>query len=85
MLLLQLWPLAPPGVLYALALLLSLAGNLFLTGSLTNLLIVERAERIGVPLGFAEYARAGVPIAIVSLGFAVFWLALTHTLPLLPG
>src|ERR1700747_1263475 len=31
---LQLWPGAPPGVLYATALLLSLAGNLLLTGSL---------------------------------------------------
>ncbi len=85
MLLLQLWPLAPPGVLYALALLSSLAGNLLLTGSLTNVLIAERAERMGVPLGFAEYARAGVPITIVSIGFAVFWLALTRTLPVLPG
>ncbi len=85
MLLLQLWPLAPPGVLYALALLLSLAGNLMLTGSLSNVLIAERAERMGVPLGFAEYARAGIPITIVSIGFAVFWLALTRTLPILPG
>ncbi|MGH7114546.1 MAG: SLC13 family permease [Stellaceae bacterium] len=85
MLLLQLWPTAPPGTLYALALLLSLAGNLLLTGSLTNVLIAERAERMGVGLGFAEHARAGAPIAIASIGFAVLWLALTHTLPLLPG
>jgi Na+/H+ antiporter NhaD/arsenite permease-like protein len=85
MLLVQLWPTAPPGGLYALALLLSLAGNLMLTGSLTNVLIAERAERMGVRLGFGEHARAGVPIAALSLGFAVVWLALTHTLPLLPS
>jgi len=85
MLLLQLWPTAAPGTLYALALLLSLAGNLLLTGSLTNVLIAERAERMGVKLTFAEHARAGVPIAILSIGFAVFWLTLTRTLPLLPG
>ena len=84
MLLLQLWQTPPAGVLYALALLSSLAGNLLLTGSLTNVLIAERAERMGAGLTFAEYARAGVPIAILSLGFAVFWLALTQTLPLLP-
>ena len=84
MLLLQLWQTPPPGVLYALALLLSLAGNLLLTGSLTSVLIAERADRMGAGLTFAEYARAGVPIAIVSLGFAVFWLAVTRTLPLLP-
>jgi len=84
MLLLQLWQTPPPGVLYALALLSSLAGNLLLTGSLTNVLIAERADRMGAGLTFAEYARAGVPITILSLGFAVFWLALTRTLPLLP-
>src|SRR5215813_10711669 len=84
MLFLQVWPSAPPGVLYALALLSSLAGNLLLTGSLTNVLIAERADKMGARLTFAEHARAGVPIAIISIGFAVFWLALTQTLPILP-
>jgi len=84
MLLLQLWQTPLPGVLYALALLLSLSGNLLLTGSLTNVLIAERADRLGAGLTFAEYARAGVPITILSVGFAVFWLAVTRTLPLLP-
>ena len=84
MLLLQIWPTPPPGVLYALALLSTLAGNLLLTGSLTNVLIAERAERMGARLSFADHARAGVPIAVISLAFAVFWLALTRTLPLLP-
>lgn len=84
MLFLQLWPSAPPGVFYALALLSSLAGNLLLTGSLTNVLIAERADRMGARLTFAEHARAGVPIAIISIGFAMFWLALTQTLPVLP-
>ena len=84
MLFLQLWPAAPPGVLYGLALLSSLAGNLLLTGSLTNVLIAERAERMGAALSFAEHARAGVPITILSIAFAVAWLALMQTLPLLP-
>jgi Na+/H+ antiporter NhaD/arsenite permease-like protein len=84
MLFLQLWPSAPPGVFYALALLSSLAGNLLLTGSLTNVLIAERADRMGARLSFAEHARAGVPIAIISIGFAVFWLAFTQTMPVLP-
>jgi Na+/H+ antiporter NhaD/arsenite permease-like protein len=84
MLFLELWPSAPTGVFYSLALLSGLAGNLFLTGSLTNVLIAERADQMGARLSFAEHARAGVPIALLSLGFAVFWLALTHTLPTLP-
>jgi len=84
MLFLQLWPSAPPGVFYSLALLSSLAGNLLLTGSLTNVLIAERADRMGARITFIEHARAGVPIAIISVGFAVFWLAWTQTLPILP-
>jgi Na+/H+ antiporter NhaD/arsenite permease-like protein len=84
MLFMQLWPSAPPGVFYALALLSSLAGNLLLTGSLTNVLIAERADRMGARLTFAEHARAGVPIAIISIGFAAFWLALMQTVPVLP-
>jgi Na+/H+ antiporter NhaD/arsenite permease-like protein len=84
MLLLQIWPLPPAHVLYALALLSTLAGNMLLSGSLTNLLIAERAERMGAPLTFRDHAMAGVPIAVISLAFAVFWLLITQTLPLLP-
>jgi Na+/H+ antiporter NhaD/arsenite permease-like protein len=84
MLLLQIWPNPPSGVLYGLALLSTLAGNLLLTGSLTNLLIAERAERMGAGLSFREYARAGIPIAVLSLAFATFWLAIMQILPLTP-
>jgi len=84
MLLLQVWPNPPPGVLYALALLSTLAGNLLLSGSLTNLLIAEQADRTGARLTFADHARAGVPIALLSLAFAVCWLLLLNVLPLLP-
>jgi Na+/H+ antiporter NhaD/arsenite permease-like protein len=84
MLLLQIWPTPPPGVLYALALLSSLAGNLLLSGSLTNVLIAEYGDRMGARLSFADHAKAGVPIAVISLAFAILWLSLTHTLSLLP-
>jgi Na+/H+ antiporter NhaD/arsenite permease-like protein len=84
MLLLQVWPIPPPGVLYALALLSTLAGNLLLTGSLTNLLIAEQAERIGGRLSFREHAWAGIPIGLLSLAFAFLWLDLNHTLPVHP-
>jgi Na+/H+ antiporter NhaD/arsenite permease-like protein len=84
-LLLQAWPNPPQGALYALALLSSLAGNLLLVGSLTNLIVVERGDAYGVRISFAEYAQAGVPITLLSMGFAVFWLAWTGWLPLWPG
>jgi Na+/H+ antiporter NhaD/arsenite permease-like protein len=85
MLFLQLWPQPPPGVLYGLALLSSLAGNLMLTGSLTNILVAEHAERMGARLSFGDYARAGIPITVLSIGFTVLWLALIGTLPLAPS
>jgi Na+/H+ antiporter NhaD/arsenite permease-like protein len=84
-LLLQVWPNPAQGALYGLALLSSLAGNLLLVGSLTNLIVVERAAAFGVRVTFADYARAGVPITLISMGFAVFWLAWTGWLPLWPG
>src|SRR5205823_9912239 len=84
MLFLQIWPTPPAGVFYSLALLSTLAGNLLLSGSLTNLLIAEQAERIGTPLTYRDHARAGAPIALLSLAFAILWLLLTDTLPVLP-
>ena len=84
MLLLQIWPLPPDSVLYSLALLSSLAGNLLLSGSLSTLLVAESAAAMGAPVSFREYARAGVPIAVISLAFASFWLVAIGILPLTP-
>jgi Na+/H+ antiporter NhaD/arsenite permease-like protein len=84
-LLLQIWPNPPQGALYGLALLSSLAGNLLVVGSFTNLIVLERGAAFGVRISFADYARAGVPITLLSMGFAVFWLAWTGWLPLWPG
>jgi Na+/H+ antiporter NhaD/arsenite permease-like protein len=81
MLLFQVWQLPPDAVLYALAVLSTLSGNLMLSGSLTNILIAERAERMGAPLTFSDHLRAGVPIVAISLLFAVMWLNLTGVLP----
>jgi Na+/H+ antiporter NhaD/arsenite permease-like protein len=84
-LLMQIWPSPPQGALYSLAVLSSLSGNLLLTGSLSNLIVVERAEAYGVALSFGDYARVGVPATLVSVGFACAWLAWTGWLPWLSG
>jgi len=83
--LLQIWPDPPQGALYALALLSTLAGNFLLVGSLANLIVVEHAQRYGVRITFAEHARVGIPIALLSMAFAVIWLAYWGWLPIFPG
>lgn len=73
-LLLSAWPSPPEGALYGLAVLSTLAGNLLLPGSLANIIVAERAEAVGVRLGLIDHARCGVPITLLSMGFAVLWL-----------
>lgn len=73
-LLLNAWATPPEGALYALALLTTLAGNLLLLGSLANIIMVERAALAGVRLGFADHARCGIPMTVLSMGFAALWL-----------
>ena len=72
--LLSLWPAPPESALYGLALLSTLAGNLFIVGSLANIIVVERAAAVGVRLSFADHARSGVPMTVISLLPAVLWL-----------
>jgi Na+/H+ antiporter NhaD/arsenite permease-like protein len=62
------------GAFYALAVLSTLAGNLLVVGSLANIIAVERARDAGVLLTFAEHARCGVPMTILSLLLALAWL-----------
>jgi Na+/H+ antiporter NhaD/arsenite permease-like protein len=74
MMLLAVWRDIPEGALYALALLTTFAGNLLLVGSIANLIVAERAAQAGVRFGFADHARAGVPMTVVSMAVAVGWL-----------
>ncbi len=53
----------------------TLAGNLTILGSVANLIVVERARR-EVRISFWEYARAGVPLTILSLAAGVWILGL---------
>lgn len=79
-LLLAVWPEIPPGALHGLALLSTLAGNLFLLGSLANLITVERAASVGSSLGFIKHARCGIPITLLSMSAAALWLWATGTM-----
>ena len=72
-LLLSVSPSMSEGAFYALAVLSTLAGNLLVVGSLANIIAVERARDAGVVLTFAEHARCGVPMTLLSFLFALAW------------
>lgn len=52
----------------------TLAGNLTILGSIANLIVVEGARRRGVVVGFADHARVGIPLTIVTVASGVLWL-----------
>jgi Na+/H+ antiporter NhaD/arsenite permease-like protein len=73
-LLMKLLPGLQEGALMGLAMLSTLAGNLLLTGSLCNIIVAEKSAEQGVRLGFAEFAKAGIPITLWSMAAAVAWI-----------
>jgi Na+/H+ antiporter NhaD/arsenite permease-like protein len=81
-LLLSIVPSMSEGAFYTLAVLSTLAGNLFVVGSLANIIALERARDAGVALGFAEHARCGVPMTLLSLLLALAWLVAIGHVPL---
>ena len=61
----------------AMAMSATFAGNLLLIGSMANLIVAERAEARGVQLGYWEYAKAGIPVTLVTLAWGILVLAFT--------
>jgi Na+/H+ antiporter NhaD/arsenite permease-like protein len=50
-----------------LAMASTLAGNLTLLGSVANLIVAEAARAARIEITFAEYARVGVPLTLLTL------------------
>lgn len=65
---------AAPRDLMALAAGSTIAGNLFILGAASNVIIIQNAEKSGETLTFMEFARVGVPLTAANL--AVYWLFL---------
>ena len=57
-----------------LAMASTLAGNLTVTGSVANIMVVESA-RPEVEIGFREYFRAGLPITVATMIVGWAWLS----------
>jgi Na+/H+ antiporter NhaD/arsenite permease-like protein len=52
----------------------SLAGNFTVLGSIANLIVVEKAARRGIVIGFWDYFRVGAPLTIITLIAGTVWL-----------
>jgi Na+/H+ antiporter NhaD/arsenite permease-like protein len=57
-----------------LAMASTLAGNLTITGSVANIIVVERA-REEAAIGFADFLRIGLPVTVLTLFFGWAWLS----------
>ncbi len=59
-----------------LAMASTLAGNLTITGSIANMIVVEKA-RPDVHISFAQYLRIGVPVTFATLIVGLAWIMWT--------
>jgi len=60
-----------------LAMASTLAGNLTITGSVANLIVVERAH-YEVHIGLWDFSRVGIPVTLGTLAVGWAWLTLVH-------
>jgi len=61
----------------ALAMTSTLAGNLTITGSVANIIVVESAQP-EIEIGFWDYFKVGLPTTIATLIVGSLWLAWVH-------
>jgi Na+/H+ antiporter NhaD/arsenite permease-like protein len=52
----------------------TLAGNFTVLGSIANLIVVEKAARRGIVIGFWDYFRVGAPLTLLTLAIGTLWL-----------
>ena len=55
----------------------TLAGNLTITGSVANIIVVEKA-RGEAHIGFLEYMKIGVPVTLATMALGLLWLRFLH-------
>jgi len=59
---------------YTLAVSSTFAGNLFLLGSIANLIVVEQASNYNIKITFLEHAVLGIQVTLASLLILLGWL-----------
>jgi Na+/H+ antiporter NhaD/arsenite permease-like protein len=76
MLLLKVVDLSQPVTAYTLALANSFGGSLLVIGSVSNILVVQQAQRCGIAIGFGAFVRLGIPVTLAALGGLWLWVSL---------
>jgi Na+/H+ antiporter NhaD/arsenite permease-like protein len=59
---------------YTLAVSSTFAGNLFLLGSIANLIVVEQAANFDIKITFSQHATVGIPVTLASLLILFCWI-----------
>jgi Na+/H+ antiporter NhaD/arsenite permease-like protein len=59
-----------------LALVSTFAGNLFIVGSIANIIVVDAAARRGVRIDWRRHARIGIPVTLATLALTAAYLRL---------
>ncbi len=67
----------PQNAWLMLAMSSTLAGNLTITGSVANIIVVEKA-RGEAHIGFLEYMKIGVPATLATIAVGMLWLHFVH-------
>jgi Na+/H+ antiporter NhaD/arsenite permease-like protein len=65
-------PLAGP----LLALVSTLAGNLFIVGSIANMIVIDAAAKQHIHISWRRHARTGVPVTLATLAITAAYLSL---------
>ncbi|MCX7894166.1 MAG: anion transporter [Burkholderiales bacterium] len=58
-----------------LALVSTLAGNLFIVGSIANIIVVDAARRRGIAIDWRTHLRTGLPVTAATLAITAAWFA----------
>jgi Na+/H+ antiporter NhaD/arsenite permease-like protein len=61
-----------------LALTSTLAGNMFIVGSIANIIVVAQAANFGVHISWRKHIQVGLPISLITLALAAGWLYFRH-------
>lgn len=78
MLLLKVANLSQTATPYVLALANSFGGSLIIIGSVSNIIVVQQAHRMGIRISFWDFARLGIPVTLAALAGTLGWVMLLH-------